>query len=114
MSSIQPNSATVTAPAKAFVPKPSFDIWELNDTLYNKDRKPAVPTQTSQSESKTLSTGSDSAASKKALDAQEVVVLRSSSLSQDNTFIIIGVGVAIAALVVMAVTKAPSSPLQTK
>lgn len=110
MSSIQPNSATVTAPAKAFVPKPSFDLWELNDTLYNKDRQPAVPTTTSQPEVKILSTGSDSAASKKA----EVTIIRSSSLSEDNTFILIGAGVAIAALVVMAVTRAPSSPLQPK
>lgn len=102
MSSIQSNSATVPAPAKAFVPKPTFDLWELNDTLYNKDRQPAVPTTTSQPESKALSTGSGSAASKKALEIQEVI------MPQDNTVIYIGVGVAIAALMVMAATRAPS------
>ena len=108
MSSIQPNSATVTAPAKAFVPKPSFELYELNDTLYSRDRQPALPTQTSQPETKTLSTASDSAASKKALEIQEVV------MPQDNTVIYIAAGVAIAALVVMAATKAPTLPLQPK
>jgi hypothetical protein len=96
MSSIQPNSATVTNPSKAFVPQESFDLWELNGVLYNKDRQPVFSTETSQPESETFSTLSEEDSTQQPWVQENVVVL--------TIF-----GLAAAGLVAVAMTRpAPS------